>query len=462
MNFKNLLLTLISSLALVNAYTGNCNSIYNYLSKKGYAADLKECVTNTRGKVTKLNLYTYCLSIQDVNKIINFRTITDLTFSTAINESDDSDNPVTSLMNCREVRTIPSAISELRNLRNLDLTGISNLRKGDITKIPRSIRSLIIGKSTLNQNIVNEFRHLRNLSNLEFKLTKFANGVRFNSASDLQHLRTLKISTGIEDVDQPVQINNNFLRYFSSLTSLYINQGKFNQNVLDEIGRLTRLKELSITSSDFAPRSNIQSFKKLRNLELLTIDAKNSHMATISSSLYYLTRLKSLTITNHGATSFPTTSSLSFLKLKNLEYLDLSTNEANINLNQITGLTRLKNLNLNKNKITAIPRSIGNLSNLTTLFVNNNEITTLTSGIGDLRRLVNLDISYNEIETLPKSIGNLKKLEYLQFSNNQISRLPDTIGNLENLTFIEFANNPINGELPASLNNLKNLKYFNF
>jgi len=224
-------------------------------------------------------------------------------------------------MNCREVRTIPSAISELRNLRNLDLTGISNLRKGDITKIPRSIRSLIIGKSTLNQNIVNEFRHLRNLSNLEFKLTKFANGVRFNSASDLQHLRTLKISTGIEDVDQPVQINNNFLRYFSSLTSLYINQGKFNQNVLDEIGRLTRLKELSITSSDFAPRSNIQSFKKLRNLELLTIDAKNSHMATISSSLYYLTRLKSLTITNHGATSFPTTSSLSFLKLKNLEYL---------------------------------------------------------------------------------------------------------------------------------------------
>jgi len=458
MNFKNLLLSLLSSLALVNAYTGNCNSIYNYLDKKGYAADLKECVTDKRGKVTKLNLYTYCLSVQDINKILGYRTITDLTFSTAINEPD---SPAADLINCREVRNLPNAISDLRNLRTLDLTGIVNLKKGDISKIPRSLRSLIIGQSTLNQSVVNEFRRLRKLTNLEFNLTKFVKDIRFNSARDLEYLRSLKISTGNDD-DEPVQINSNFLRYFTTLTSLYINQGKFNQTILDEISRLTHLKELVITSSDFAPRSNIKSFKNLKRLELLTIDAKNTHMSSISSSIYYLTRLKSLTITNHGETSFPTTSSLSFLKLKNLEYLDLSTNEAKLNLNHITGLRKLKNLNLNNNKIASIPRSIGNLSYLVTLFINNNEIATISSGIGDLRRLINLDISNNKIKSLPKSIGNLKKLEILNFSNNEISSLPETIGNLENLSFIEFSNNPINGQLPDSLNNLKNIKYFNF
>ncbi|MCW5520433.1 Two component regulator three Y domain protein [Aureitalea sp. L0-47] len=61
--------------------------------------------------------------------------------------------------------------------------------------------------------------------------------------------------------------------------------------------------------------------------------------------------------------------------------------------------------------------------------------------------------------TLPESIGNLKNLRILELSFNKLSgELPESLGNLTNLELLAFNSNILHGEIPASVGNLKKLK----
>jgi len=172
MNFKLLLKGLVLSLVITfvfaGEYTGDCKEIYDNLKKKGYELDLGSCDVNKEGKVTRINLYTYCLTDEDVNQLISYKTITSLEFNLILHYHYTE---LYNLMKCQELQNFPSAIKNLNNLETLDLTGYMNLKKNDLASIPKSVKNLVIGKSDLTQDIVNELGTLTNLQSIHFYRT---------------------------------------------------------------------------------------------------------------------------------------------------------------------------------------------------------------------------------------------------------------------------------------------------
>ncbi len=71
-----------------------------------------------------------------------------------------------------------------------------------------------------------------------------------------------------------------------------------------------------------------------------------------------------------------------------------------------------------------------------------------------------LSLLFNNIDgSLPESLGNLKNLRILELSFNKISgELPASLGDLDKLEMLAFNGNEISGNVPVSLGNLKDLK----
>ena len=75
-------------------------------------------------------------------------------------------------------------------------------------------------------------------------------------------------------------------------------------------------------------------------------------------------------------------------------------------------------------------------------------------------KVTEINLLFNNLEgVLPSSIGDLKNLTYLELSFNKIhGALPTEIGLLSNLEFLAINTNQLDGSIPASINTLKSLK----
>lgn len=69
-------------------------------------------------------------------------------------------------------------------------------------------------------------------------------------------------------------------------------------------------------------------------------------------------------------------------------------------------------------------------------------------------------MSNNQLNgTIPSSVGNLKQLQYLYLNNNQLSgEIPSSIGNLKQLFDLELYDNQLSGAIPSSIGKLKFLR----
>ncbi|EMM80707.1 leucine rich repeat protein [Leptospira interrogans str. 2006001854] len=61
------------------------------------------------------------------------------------------------------------------------------------------------------------------------------------------------------------------------------------------------------------------------------------------------------------------------------------------------------------------------MKNLQVLDLGSNQLTTLPEGIGQLKNLQTLDLDSNQLTTLPQEIGQLQNLQELFLNNNQLS-----------------------------------------
>eukprot|EP00833_Pecoramyces_ruminatium_P005208 jgi/Orpsp1_1/1179240/evm.model.c7180000068580.1 len=113
--FEILLLSFHISLILADGkdYIGECKNIYEYLEKKNYELNVDECIVNDEGKVTDLKLYTYCLTEEDVEKLISYETIKNLSFNTITNFEN---SPYDELRKCKQLENFPNSISNLKHL----------------------------------------------------------------------------------------------------------------------------------------------------------------------------------------------------------------------------------------------------------------------------------------------------------------------------------------------------------
>lgn len=76
------------------------------------------------------------------------------------------------------------------------------------------------------------------------------------------------------------------------------------------------------------------------------------------------------------------------------------------------------------------------------------------------KKVVSISLLFNNIEgTLPATIGNLKNLKVLELSFNKLTgSIPVEIGHLESLEVLALNGNNLSGSIPSNIGNLKFLK----
>ncbi|GKV43691.1 hypothetical protein SLEP1_g50952 [Rubroshorea leprosula] len=178
------------------------------------------------------------------------------------------------------------------------------------------------------------------------------------------------------------------------------------------------------------------------------------------------------------------------LKLRCLEYLDLSGNNLNSSvIPPFFGLLKqLSYLNLSSvNFRGRIPSELGNLTRLRVLDLSDKfyrrlkvddvqwishlfslqqldmsgvNLSHASSNLFQLSKLMSLDLSSNQLSgSIPYSIAKLSELKLLDLSNNQLSgSIPDSIGQLSKLKGILFSSNQLSGGIPYSLRQLSKLR----
>ncbi len=140
-------------------------------------------------------------------------------------------------------------------------------------------------------------------------------------------------------------------------------------------------------------------------------------------------------------------------KLENLRALELDSNKLN-NISALSELENLRVLKLDSNKLNDIS-ALGKLENLTELSLNSNEISDI-SALSELENLIWLELDFNEINDV-SALSRLESLRTLKLASNKINDIL-ALSDLESLRTLELASNKISDvSTLGKLENLTNL-----
>jgi len=185
------------------------------------------------------------------------------------------------------------------------------------------------------------------------------------------------------------------------------------QAVLDKLGELTEIEELTILEFDFKSDLKYDGFKNLKNIQSLTIsDNRGNALSKIPDELYSLTTLKKFRIWEQQVTSI----SDKIANLKNLEELSMSANNITTIPESIGKLKNLQVLHLDFNPIDQeIPEFLNDLPNLTEI---NLEIEKLKGKTLTNEKLVNCYYSTKADLCIAKNMECLKEYKFKSCDSN--------------------------------------------
>ncbi|CAI9107564.1 OLC1v1006947C1 [Oldenlandia corymbosa var. corymbosa] len=219
--------------------------------------------------------------------------------------------------------------------------------------------------------------------------------------------------------------------------------------------------DLNTNNFDGAIPSSIGNLSKLVYLDL----SKNLFEDIIPVEISFLRELRYLSLfDNYFNGSIP-------YQIGNLQELSISYNELTLGFPEfITSCQNLTFLDLSLNHLTGqiSPSLFTNLVNLKYLNLTDNHFQGLLSpnftnlsNLKDLRipSLVILELYNNQLEgNIPSSLGQLRNLELLDLRMNSLnSTIPSEIGLLTNLSHLALAMNSFTDSLPPSFSNLVKL-----
>lgn len=145
----------------------------------------------------------------------------------------------------------------------------------------------------------------------------------------------------------------------------------------------------------------------------------------------------------------------SIFKLKNLNALDLRSNQINFHFDGI-GESALDSLFLSDTDLNTV-EGIGAAKSLTVLHLTDNDLTgTIPAELFGLTNLKQLFLSYNRFSgRLPQAISSWVNLQELYIIHNRLTgQIPAAIGSLQKLKILALTENLFSGTLPAELNDL--------
>ena len=191
------------------------------------------------------------------------------------------------------------------------------------------------------------------------------------------------------------------------------------------------------------------------------LNLSNNQLNGTINDLSALDQLASLDLSNNQLDgNVPTTLNGN---LSNLLLLDLSNNQLSGTMpTQLGMLTNLITLILNNNQLVGtIPAAITNILNLQLLNLSSNKfVNEIPIDLDDLTDLVSLNLSNNLLDgTIPAEISALNELQILILNNNRLSgSIPDPLGNLDSLRTLNLSQNDLTGSIPVALAQLDSLR----
>lgn len=346
-----------------------------------------------------------------------------------------------------------SAISELKSIKSLDLSG--NLFIGSIPLHGSTLAELEFLDLSANKFggfIPSSLGNFRALKSLNLSNNLFIGGIP-NELKNLESLQELQISGNNLNGSIPEWIGGlSGLRVFSAYENHLF--GKIPEN----LGENSQLELLSLHSNQLEgviPESIFSSGK----LEVLVLTL-NKLTGSISEQVGKCKSLSNLRIGNNmlvGSvpTSIGNISSLTYFEANN----NLLSGEIPAEFARCSNLTLL---NLASNRLTGIvPVELGDLKNLQEFIVSYNSLTgEVPRSLLKCKNLSKLDLSNNRFNgSLPENICSTSRLQFLLLGQNSIvGEIPQVIGNCVRLLELQLGGNFLTGEIPPEVGRIKNLQ----
>ncbi|XBH75457.1 hypothetical protein VPH35_102213 [Triticum aestivum] len=332
---------------------------------------------------------------------------------------------------------VPEFLGSLKNLRHLDLSGmsfsallppkLSNLSKLeylDLSNIHFNKRIVLTDISWLTLN------KIPSLELLDLSACSLSSANQSLAHLNLTTLHFLDLSYNF--FGHPIASG-----WFWSIKYLDLTGTSMCGPFLDSLANMTSLQQLALSNMGNEATMTVD-LKNLCDLEDLSLDGSLSS-GNITEFLDKLPRCSP----------------------NRLQYLSLrSNNMVGILPNRMGHLTNLLFLHLSSNLLTgAIPLGVGNLPCLESLHISNNLLTGAIP-LG-LRNCIEVDLSNNKLSgPIQLGIETCTRLLYLDLSYNSITgSIPPLLENCTKLYHLTLSNNLLTGDIPPGLGNYTSLRY---
>ncbi|KAI9096399.1 hypothetical protein K1719_026118 [Acacia pycnantha] len=276
----------------------------------------------------------------------------------------------------------------------------------------------------------------------------------------------------------------------SRVTTIQLSSMNLKGSLTEDIGRLTELRTLDLSSNKGMSGRIPAEIGNLRNLQTLSLVGCD-FFGPIPDSLGALNQLTFLALNlNRLSGPIPRT----FGNLTNVDWLDISDNQIegpipisdeqgpgldmllktehfHFGNNLLSGQVQpklfssnmiLKHLLLDNNDLSgSIPDTIGLVKTLTVIRYDHNHITgEVPSSIRNLTKLTDLNLGNNKLNGSMPDLARLNSLTTVDLSNNSFnsSSIPSWASSLPYLTTLTLENTELQGKIPTSLFSQPNIE----